>query len=236
MDIEVLTIFPDLFNSFLASSLIEKGVSKGALAITVTNIRDFTDAPHHRTDDSPYGGGPGMVMTPEPLMLAIEAAKERLPEAQVALLTPSGMPFNQPQAKEFATSNQLILICGRYEGVDQRVIDLVVDHEVSVGDFVVMGGEIPAMLVIEAIGRLVPGVVGNSDSPVEESFSKNKDDATLLEGPQYTRPATFRGLDVPDVLLSGDHAAITKWRAEQSKERTAKLRPDLLCTDKKKTV
>ena len=224
MRIEILTIFPALFESFLNSSLISKAIERDLIRIAVTNVRDFSEAPHHKVDDEPFGGGAGMVMKPEPLSLAIEAAKAKLTNPKAILLSPSGSIFKQASAKQLSTESDLIFICGRYEGVDQRVIDKYVDLELSVGDYVVMGGEVPCMLVIEAITRLIPEVLGNSESIEHESFSKEN----LLESPQYTRPAEYKGDLVPDILLSGDHKKIAAWRKEQSILKTKKVRPDLL--------
>lgn len=219
MRIEIITIFPNFFSGFLESSLLEKAIRQQIISITVTNLRDFTDPPHFHVDDSPYGGGAGMVFKAEPLLRAIEAAKARMPEARVILLSAAGRVFSQGKAEALQQSKDLILICGRYEGVDQRVVDLAVDEEISLGDFVLMGGEVSAMAVVEATVRLVPGVVGNAESTVTESFS-NSENRALVEAPHYTKPAEVRGLKVPEVLLSGDHAKISKWRAEQSVSRT----------------
>ena len=227
-NVELLTIFPDIFQSFLKTSLVGKAVTRGLLTATVTDIRDFAAAPHYKVDDSPYGGGAGMVMLPEPLVKAIEAAKSRLPNAPVILLSPAGQRLTQAKAAELSQTDSIIFVCGRYEGVDQRVIDLVVDQEISIGDFVVMGGEVPAMLVIEACLRFRPDVIHNSESTHQESFSPalgdGSGDGTLVEAPQYTRPEEFRGLRVPDTLLSGNHASIAKWRFSEAKLKTATLK------------
>lgn len=227
MKIEVLTIFPEIFSGFTSSSLIGKAVNKGLISINLRNIRDFSGPPHYQVDDSPYGGGAGMVMRPEPLSGAIEAAKAALPKAKVCLLSPAGKTFNQSKANDLSKAEELILICGRYEGVDQRVIDLSVDEEISIGDFVLMGGETAAMAIIEATVRLIPDVVGNSESTLTESF-QSQGDETLLEAPQYTRPIEFKGLKVPEVLLSGNHKDIAAWRKERSLTLTQERRPDLL--------
>ncbi len=219
-NIELLTIFPDIFSSFLATSLVGKAVERGLLKATVTNIRDFSSPPHNKVDDYPYGGGAGLVMMPAPLVGAVEAAKSRLPSARVVLLSASGARFTQQKAAELAALDSVVFVCGRYEGVDQRVVDLVVDEELSVGEFVVMGGEVPAMLVIEACLRLRPDVIHNSDSTLLESFSPALGEGNLLEAPQFTRPEEFRGLRVPDVLLSGNHKHVQEWRTAQSKRRT----------------
>ncbi len=223
MQIFVLTIFPEIFSSFLKTSLIEKAIKKNILSIDIVNIRDFSSPPHYKVDDEPYGGGAGMVLKPEPIFEAIKNLKEKIEDAHTILLTPSGNTFNQQKAVDFSQKDNLIFICGRYEGVDQRVIDLCVDEEMSIGDYVLMGGEIPAMAIIEATSRLIPNVIGNSESIITESFSEN-----FLEAPQYTHPEEFQGLKVPNVLLSGHHKNIKKWREEKSLEKTKKVRPELL--------
>lgn len=238
--IDVITIFPNLFEPFLSESFI--GIArKSALAeIAVHDLRTWTTDRHRTVDDSPYGGGPGMVMKPEPLIQAIEelaGPKEQRGEGgtRVILLTPKGHRLDQALLAELASfaafedeeqqkgQKKLVLVCGRYEGVDQRVIDLAVDQEISVGDYVLSGGEVPAMLLIEGMVRLVPGVLGNPESASEESFQED-----LLEAPHYTRPAEYRGRWVPEVLRSGNHAAINEWRREQAREITLTRRPDLI--------
>jgi tRNA (guanine37-N1)-methyltransferase len=225
MRFDVLTIFPDLFASFLRESLIGKALAAALFEVEVTDIRDFTADRHRTVDDRPFGGGPGMVMKPEPLVAAVESVRSRAGPADslTVLLTPAGRPLTQAKVRAMAGLDQLILVCGRYEGVDQRVTELVVDEELSVGDYVLSGGEIPAMLVIEAVARLLPGVVGKFESTQDDTFS-----AGLLEYPHYTRPRTFRGLSAPEVLLSGDHARVRTWRLEQAIRRTRARRPDLL--------
>lgn len=225
--VEVLTIFPQIFESFLATSLVRKQIEAGKVEFRVTNIRDYASPPHFNVDDSPYGGGPGMVMRPEPLVAAIEAARSRLPGAPVVLFSPAGRTFSQTLAREWSRQQSLILVCGRYEGVDQRVVDLTVDVELSIGDYILMGGEVPAMVVTEACLRLVEGTVGNADSLIAESFEESHGGG-LLEAPQYTRPPVFRDLEVPEVLRSGDHAAISRWRNSEALRRTTERRPDLL--------
>jgi tRNA (guanine37-N1)-methyltransferase len=227
MKIVLLTIFPEMFRSFLGTSLIAKAVEAGTISFEVIDIRDFAAPPHYSVDDSPYGGGAGMVMKPEPLCGAIAAAKARNPGAPVILFSPAGATFTQTRARELSRLPGLILVCGRYEGVDQRVIDTVVDAELSIGDYVLMGGEVPAMVVIEATTRLIPDVVGNTASITEESFEL-RDGTPLLEAPHYTRPPEFAGRTVPEVLLSGNHHRIATWRHEQSVARTRARRPDLL--------
>lgn len=228
MEIHILTIFPEVFNSFLSTSLIAKARERNLVNFTVTDIREFADPPHFKVDDPPYGGGAGMVLMPEPLARAIEAAKKRLPKAKVLLLSASGTTFSQPKAAELSKEEALILVCGRYEGVDQRVIDLLVNEEISLGDYLLMGGEVASMAIIEATTRLIPGVLGNETSAITESFSATPSGKTLLEAPQYTRPADFRGIKVPPVLLSGDHSKIDAWRNETAISVTKIKRPDLL--------
>jgi len=224
--IEILSIFPEIFSGFLASSLINKATEKSLLAVKLTNFREFAETPHFKVDDTPYGGGAGMVMKPEPLVKAVEDAKTRLPKAHVISLSPKGKKLDQSLAERLSSYPELIILCGRYEGIDERVHDLVVDEEISIGDFILMGGEVAAMALIEATVRLIPGIVGNEESTKTESFSKN-----LLEAPQYTRPPTFRDLSVPEVLLSGDHKSIDKWRNDAALRLTQELRPDLLKKD-----
>ena len=223
LSVEVLTLFPRMIEAPLGESILGKAREKALLRVQVTDIREFADGKHRVTDDVPYGGGAGMVMKPEPLVAAIEAARQRNPSARVILLSPQGAPFEQRKAQELADRGSLILVCGRYEGVDERVLPWV-DEEISIGDFVLTGGEFAALAAIDAIARLVPGVLGNSLSAHAESFAGEG----LLEGPQYTRPPEFRGLRVPDVLLSGDHEKIARWRNEQAVARTRERRPDLL--------
>jgi tRNA (guanine37-N1)-methyltransferase len=223
LSVEVLTLFPRMVEAPLKESILGKAQQAGLLRATVTDIRDYAEGKHRVTDDIPYGGGAGMVMKPEPLVAAIEDAKKRCPSAQVVLLTPQGRKFTQAVAQELAQRDQIIFVCGRYEGVDERVLQFV-DEELSLGDFVLNGGEVAALAVIEAVARLVPGVLGNAESVERESFGAEG----LLEGPQYTRPPEFRGLKVPDVLLSGDHAKIEQWRKDQALSRTRERRPDLL--------
>jgi tRNA (guanine37-N1)-methyltransferase len=221
--VEILTLFPRMVASPLEESILGKARARGLLRVQVTDIRDFAGGKHRVTDDVPYGGGAGMVMKPEPLVAAIEAAKEREPQARVVLMSPQGRRFDQEKALELSQSAALVLVCGRYEGVDERVMGWV-DEELSLGDFVLTGGELAALAVVDAVARLLPGVLGNELSAQSESFAGEG----LLEGPQYTRPPEFRGLRVPEVLLSGDHARIAGWRREQAMARTRERRPDLL--------
>ena len=223
----IVTLFPEMFSSFLETSLVARAIDKQLLSVELVNPRDFAEPPHYHVDDTPYGGGAGMVLCPEPLCRALDHAKSLPPEATIIFLTPSGEQFSQGQAEQFSQHDQLIFLCGRYEGVDQRVVDLYVDRELSIGDYVLMGGELPAMVVIESVLRLREEVLGNVESTQNESFS-DTDEGRILEGPQYTRPQSFRGVEVPEVLLSGDHARIHAWRREQSRKKTAARRPELL--------
>jgi tRNA (guanine37-N1)-methyltransferase len=223
-NVNLITIFPGIFQSFLDTSLVAKARARALFHATTINIRDFSAPPHNKVDDTPYGGGAGMVMLAEPLVKSIEAVKARDPLTWVVLLSPSGEPFSQKKALELSKRPSVTFVCGRYEGVDQRVIDLAIDEEISTGDYVVMGGEVPAMLLIEACLRLQPGVLHNTESTSHESFSPDLENGSLLEAPQYTRPEIFRGRGVPDVLLSGNHEAIAKWRLNEAKHRTTKRR------------
>lgn len=223
MIFDVLTIFPGIFNSPLAESLLKKASDRGLIQVRVRNLRDFADDRHRTTDDYPYGGGAGMVMKPEPVIRAVEALKAEDPEAKSILLTPQGERFHQKMAQTMSGHNHYILICGRYEGLDERVRLAAVDLEISIGDYILMGGEIPALVFIEAVSRHLPGFLGCGQSVEEDSFSRG-----LLEYPQYTRPPVFRGMEVPEVLLSGNHAEIERWRRRESLRRTLLRRPDLL--------
>ena len=222
MHFHVLTIFPDWFASPLSTGLLKKAQDKGILSFTIHDLRDYAPGKHRSTDDTPYGGGRGMVMSPEPLVAAIEAVRGPLPDAKCLLLSPQGPRLSQDKAVEFAGCPALILICGRYEGVDERVRAFV-DEEISIGDYIVSGGEAAALVVIDAAARLVPGVIGCRESAEDESFTTG-----LLEYPQYTRPEEFRGMRVPSVLLSGHHGEVVRWRRRQSLLRTKARRPDLL--------
>ena len=229
--IDVVTIFPGMFDAFLRESIVGIAIREGLVQVAVHDLRQWTTDRHRTVDDPPYGGGPGMVMRPEPLVAAVDAvAGPKGPErrARVVLLSPQGRRLEQARLGDLARKEHLVLVCGRYEGVDQRAIDLVVDEEVSIGDYVLSGGEVPAMAVIEGTVRLVPGALGNPESVSTESFQ-----GRLLEGPQYTRPAEFRGLKVPAVLCSGDHAAVARWRAEQARVFTRCRRPDLVGSERK---
>ena len=221
MKIDVLTLFPEMFVGPLDVSIVQRARTTGRLQVRIHNLRDYAHDRHRTVDDKPFGGGPGMVLKPEPLFEAVESLAGDT--AQVILLTPAGRPFNQAKAAELAQREHLLFICGSYEGVDERVREGLVDDELSIGDYVLTNGGLPAMVVIDAVTRLLPGVLGDDESARDESFSHG-----LLEYPQYTRPAEFRGMKVPEILLSGHHAEIEKWRVEQAKARTAQSRPDLL--------
>jgi tRNA (guanine37-N1)-methyltransferase len=224
MRIDIISLFPEMFAGPLGHSIIKRALDAGLLAIGVVNPRDFTFDKHRIVDDYPFGGGSGMVMKPDPLFLAVEsltggdAGKRR-----VVLLCPGGGRFDQAKAKELAAYDHLILICGHYEGVDERVKEHLADEAISIGDYVLTGGELPAMVITDAVARLIPGVLGAADAAAQDSFASG-----LLEYPQYTRPREFRGWEVPEVLVSGDHAKIARWRRKESLRRTLERRPDLL--------
>ena len=220
MKLDVITLFPDFFASSLHSGLLGKALTKGIASVNLINPRDFAQDKHRRVDDEPYGGGVGMLLKPEPIFAAVESI-EPLPNREIILLSPQGQPLNQSLLQELATSDQLILICGHYEGVDERVRQIVT-QEISLGDFVLTCGEIPALALINGVVRLLPGTVGKAESLKAESF-----EAGLLDYPQYTRPAVFRGWEVPSVLRSGNHAEIERWRREEQLKRTRDRRPDL---------
>jgi tRNA (guanine37-N1)-methyltransferase len=223
MQIQVLTLFPGMFDALWSHGMIRKAIEQGSITAAAVDIRSFAADRHHVTDDRPYGGGSGMVMKPEPLAAAIRAARQRLPEARTILMTPQGRVFNQAAARELAALPELILVCGRYEGVDDRLGGALIADELSIGDYVLTGGEIAAMAVIDAVTRLIPGVLGGADSAAADSFSDG-----LLEHAHYTRPPVFEGAAVPAVLLSGHHREIERWRLESSLLRTFVNRPDLL--------
>lgn len=220
MIFEILTLFPQAFPGPLAYGVTGRAIASNLISLQVHDLRDFTHDRHRQVDDVPYGGGSGMVLKPEPIFEAVRARSGRGP---VILLSPQGEVFTQQIAQELAQHPDIYLICGRYEGVDERVAANLVDRELSIGDYILTGGELPVLVVIDAVGRLVRGVLGAEDSPVEESFTER-----LLEYPQFTRPAVFEGHSVPEILLSGHHAEIQKWRRAQAEERTRRRRPDLL--------
>lgn len=224
MKIEVFTLFPDVMAPYLSASILGKAQEAGLVEIGLHNIRDYALDRHSTTDDEPYGGGGGMVMKPEPLFAAVETVLgEQLGETRVVLLTPQGRVFKQAIAQELASLRRIALISGRYEGVDERVREHLADDEISIGDYVLTGGELPALVVIDAVVRFLPGVLGDEAASTQDSHSEG-----LLEGPHYTRPAEYRGWKVPEVLRSGDHAKIAAWRRQQSVRRTKERRPDLL--------
>ena len=221
MKIDVLTLFPAMFAGPLDESIVKRARDAGLLDLKIHNLRDWTHDRHKTVDDRPFGGGPGMLLKPEPLFEAIESLKRE--KTRVILLSPGGRQFNQAIARELAQAEDLLLVTGHYEGFDERVRTELADDELSIGDYVLTNGALPAMVVIDAVTRLLPGVLGDDESSRDESFSQG-----LLEYPQYTRPAEFRGMKVPDVLVSGNHAEIEKWRRGQAKLRTEKQRPDLM--------
>jgi tRNA (guanine37-N1)-methyltransferase len=221
MKIDVLTLFPGMFAGPLDESIIRRARDKGILELGIHNLRDYTHDRHKTVDDKPFGGGPGMLLKPEPIFEAVEHLADD--QTRVILLTPGGRPFRQEIARELATFPRLLLVCGSYEGFDERVKEHLAHDEISIGDFVLTNGALPAMIIIDTVTRLLPGVLGDDESARDESFSHG-----LLEYPHYTRPADFRGWKVPEILLSGHHAEIAKWRAQQARERTLKKRPDLL--------
>ncbi len=223
MRFDVFTLFPGLVQPYLNESILQRAQEKGLLEVQVHDIRAWTDDRHHVTDEPPYGGGGGMVMKPEPIFAAVEGVLGTPPACPVILLTPQGRVFNQRVAVELAGLPRLALLCGRYEGVDERVREHLVTDQISLGDFVLTGGELPALALIDALTRLIPGALGDPNGAADDSHATG-----LLEYPHYTRPPEFRGWRVPDVLLSGNHAAIRRWRREQSLERTLRRRPDLL--------
>ena len=224
MNYHVLTLFPEMIENGMNTSITGRAITKGLLSLEAINIRDFAFNKHQKVDDYPYGGGAGMLMQAEPVYLSYESIAERIGrKPRVIFLTPQGKTFNQDMAKEFALEEDLVFLCGHYEGIDERVLEEIVTDYVSIGDYVLTGGELPAMVMMDSISRMVPGVLNNQESGGTESFSGN-----LLEYPQYSRPEEWHGRKVPEVLLSGHHANVDKWRREQSIIRTAKWRPDLL--------
>jgi tRNA (guanine37-N1)-methyltransferase len=232
MEFDIITAFPGMFEGPFSHSIVRRAREAGVVAIRLHDLREHAADRHRKVDDVPYGGGGGMVLLPAPLFAAVEAIRERHPAApsRTVLLCPQGTPFSQAEARRLAAYRRLILICGRYEGVDERVREHLADESISIGDYVLTGGEIPAMVLVDALTRLAPGAIGDAAAPCRDSFWEG-----LLDHPQYTRPAEFRGWKVPDVLLSGDHAAIEAWRRERAEEATARRRPDLLETDRART-
>lgn len=223
MRFDIFTLLPEVFTPYLQASILEKAANRGLIQVQIHNIRDYTHDKHHITDDMPYGGGGGMVMKPEPMFEAVESVLGTPTPCPIILLTPQGRVFNQQIASELAAHERIALLCGRYEGIDERIREHLVTDQISIGDYVLTGGELPAMILIDAISRLLPGVLGDPDGAADDSHASG-----LLEYPHYTRPPEFRGQAVPPVLLSGDHAKIAKWRREQSLLRTLRQRPDML--------
>jgi tRNA (guanine37-N1)-methyltransferase len=240
MRIDIITLFPEICRAPLNESMMKRAQEKGIVDLRIHNLRDWTTDKHHIVDDAPFGGGQGMVMKPEPIFAAVEALKQQTPNAQhatskvkqstienrkskIILMSPAGRRFDQQIATDLSHESHLIVICGHYEGVDHRVIEYLVDLEISIGDYVLTNGAIAAVVLVDAVVRLLPGALGHEQSAADDSFAKE-----LLEGPQYTRPAEFRGWKVPDILLSGNHAEIAKWRKQQALKRTKQNRPDLL--------
>ena len=228
MKIDIITLFPQMLNSFFESSILKRAINRNLVSVNFINPRDFTNDKHHTTDDRPFGGGPGMIMKPEPLFLAVESVK--IDKSFVILLSPSGKPFKQEVAESLSISHQhLIMICGHYEGVDERVIQSIVDLELSIGDYVLTNGALAAAVVSDAVIRLIPGVIGAGEEGIKnESFTSG-----ILDFPQYTKPVKFRDMEVPEVLLSGNHELINKWRIKQAFEKTIENRPDLISTNDK---
>jgi tRNA (guanine37-N1)-methyltransferase len=225
MKIDVLTLFPGMFAGPLDESIVGRARSMGRLTLNIHNLRDYTHDRHRTVDDRPFGGGPGMLLKPEPVFEAVEGlASER---TRTVLMSPTGRKLTQELVRELAAEEHLLIVCGSYEGFDERIRQALADDEVSIGDYVLTNGALPAMVLIDAVSRLLPGVLGDESSSVDESFSQG-----LLEYPQYTRPAEYRGLKVPEVLLSGNHAEIARWRSEQARQRTMKCRPDLPGVDR----
>ena len=223
--VNILTIFPEMFESFFSASILGRAREQGLIDIRTTDIRPFSNSKHHNTDDYPFGGGAGMVMMAQPILDAMKAVTAEYPSAKRIYLGPRGKKLTTSLARELAQEKELILLCGHYEGVDQRALDACVDEEISIGDYILTGGETAAMVLVDCVARFIPGVLGSSDSPEEESFSDG-----LLEYPQYTRPRSLKGMDVPEILLNGDHAKIKAWRRRESLKATLKHRPDLLET------
>ncbi|MCC7300256.1 MAG: tRNA (guanosine(37)-N1)-methyltransferase TrmD [Verrucomicrobia bacterium] len=221
MQIDVITLFPEMLDGFLGQSMMKRAAQAGHVTFHGINLRDFAEDKHRTTDERPFGGGPGMVMKPEPIFKAVESV--RTEKSRVILMCPQGKPFTQKHAQELSKEKHLIFVCGHYEGVDERIRQAIIDEEISIGDYVLTNGVLPAAVVIDAVVRLIPGVLGGEGAAEQESFSE-----PLLEYPQYTRPPEFRGMSVPEELLTGNHAAIAAWRRKQSEMRTAERRPDLL--------
>lgn len=227
MRIDVITLFPGMFAGPLSESIIGRAIESGIISLHVINLRDFCEGKHHQADDKPYGGGAGMVLMAAPVFKAVESLVPPGAEARIILTSAQGVLFNQQKARELAREQRLVIICGHYEGVDERIVSALVTEEISIGDYVLTGGELPALVLIDAVCRLIPGVVGSPESLEQDSFSED-----LLGYPQYTRPAEFRGMGVPEVLLSGNHAEIAKWRRHEAIRKTFQNRRELLATAK----
>ena len=223
MQFDVFTLLPEVFPAYLESSIMQRARDRGLIGVHVHNIRDYTHDKHHTTDDTPYGGGGGMVMKPEPVFEAVESVLGPETDCPIIMLTPQGRVFNQSIAQELVQHPRLALLCGRYEGIDERIRTNLITDEISIGDYVLTGGELPALILVDALARLIPDVLGDPDGASDDSHATG-----LLEYPHYTRPPEFRGLTVPDILLSGDHGKIAKWRREQALLRTYNKRPDML--------
>jgi len=228
MKIDILTLFPEMFDGVLNQSILKKAQEKNIVHFNLVNFRDYSEDKHKKVDDYPYGGGAGMVLSPQPIFSAVEALTDHSNQARIVLMCPQGEQFNQQKAQELATEKHLIFICGHYEGYDERIRTHLVTDELSIGDYILTGGELASMVVIDSVTRLLPRVLGNEESSQHDSFSTG-----LLEYPQYTRPSDFRGLKVPDVLLSGDHGRIESWRKSEALKRTKERRPDLLSEEDK---
>lgn len=224
MKISVMTLFPEIFESYLGESMMKRAIDKDILDVDLYNIRDFSENKHKKVDDYPFGGGAGMVMTPQPIYSTYKKILEdnNIEKARVIYLSPKGKTFDQKMAKSLAKEDNIVFLCGHYEGIDQRIIDMIVTDEVSIGDYVLTGGELPALVMIDSISRLIPGVLNRIESFEDESFENN-----LLEYPQYTRPREFEGLEVPEVILSGNHGKIDEWRLKEAEVLTEERRPDL---------
>ena len=235
MKIKILTIFPEMFESVLNASILGRAREQGLLDVTCVDIRPFSDRKHKNTDDYPFGGGAGMVMMAQPILAAMQSVTSEDFHGRRIFLGPRGSKLSTAKARELAKEDELVLLCGHYEGVDQRALDLCIDEEISIGDYILTGGELAAMVLVDCVSRFIPGVLGSSESPEEESFSDG-----LLEYPQYTRPREIAGLEVPEVLLNGDHAKIRAWRRQESLRATLRFRPDLLesapLTDKERRM
>lgn len=228
-----MTLFPDIINAYIGESIIKRGIDSGHIKVCVYNIRDFSDNKHKKVDDYPFGGGAGMVMTPQPIISTYEyiVDKYEIENPRVIYLSPKGKTLSQSLAKNMSSEEDIILLCGHYEGIDQRVIDMIVTDEISIGDYVLTGGELPALVLIDSVSRLIPGVLNREESFEDESFEND-----LLEYPQYTRPREYRGIKVPDILLSGNHKKIEEWRNSESEKITKERRPDLWKKYKEKNI